>query len=509
MRLRIVPALVFTFAVPILTAAQTETEISRPSWSECATIIFDESQERVKHHHNPRYAIERLAWATPRFGRELGIARLRQLSELLRDFEDRLPTQNRAANDRYVNVHAHLAMFVQDADPKFRDELLQRAIVDADRALAEPKLWVPPPGTRVRGNSAGQWAADKQILSLNQRLWRILLEERGDENAALAKISAIVEEGRKFYYPSDARRNAGYFVVLELTRQAPKLLERLPPEVYRPEAATFEWQPPDVSKFRPIARVAWRQMPTESKVERIQVIQNAGVNSTNVAELLTLDEDAGLQALREFAPKLHRDDLDSLLLAVATVSPQATLLVYRFRGAPEGVGISIFKSLAQADADLALQEARKLNGETGHLAVANAIAGVAVHDWDRAKQLFDHPPSEMAKEIYARSLPAAMIRAHLASHPEAVGRIVEPAFRISFLGQCVEANYEFTGTFDGFEQLYLSLTDPGERDHICQIIAVRLSQEGNWCKAIDFLRRIESPAKFIDTAWPMLTASPR
>src|SRR4029078_942067 len=153
MRVHTAPVLIIAFFTPLATAGRTSTEVKQPSWIEFATTVLDEAQARIKEHRNPRYAIERLSWTVQKLGPEPGLARLRRLSVLLREIEGQLPTENRAADDEYVNAHAQLAFLVQDRDPPFREQLLRGAVVDADRALAEPKLWIPPPGPRVWDNA--------------------------------------------------------------------------------------------------------------------------------------------------------------------------------------------------------------------------------------------------------------------------------------------------------------------------------------------------------------------
>jgi hypothetical protein len=165
--------------------------------------------------------------------------------------------------------------------------------------------------------------------------------------------------------------------------------------------------------------------------------------------------------------------------------------------------------LAKVDADFALQEAQKLTGDAAYLALARIISRIAIDDWDRALQLYNNPPSDEAKQVFARSLPAAMIRNHLAAHPEATDRIFGSTSRTYYLGQAAEANYGMTGDLEGFERMFASLTDSAEQDHICLIMALRLNREGNRAKALELLRRIKSPDTFIDAAWQLLSANPR
>lgn len=123
---------------------------------------------------------------------------------------------------------AAMACHVAPHDEKLRDELLRKAIPLAKAALAEDRIWQPPPlppGWIPETDPKRYYQQCRQLLDFNVRVWETVIASSANMDAAAVALNAVVADARKAgSYGSD--RPASYRIhVLDGTgNMSPSLL---------------------------------------------------------------------------------------------------------------------------------------------------------------------------------------------------------------------------------------------------------------------------------------------
>ena len=161
--------------------------------------LLREATDRAARVDDPSSLLQGIAWAAPQLKK--GEA-LRVLEGVEKVYEQKVPHAARHSQ------WAALAVVVAPLDSAARDRYLRRAVVEADAALANEKLWRPrtvPPGAIPFQPPEEQAAQERQLLVFDRDLWAALLE--ADENKRAQRLIDLLHRTEK----------AGYFGSCERT----------------------------------------------------------------------------------------------------------------------------------------------------------------------------------------------------------------------------------------------------------------------------------------------------
>ena len=151
--------------------------------------LLREATDRAARVDGPWSLLQGIAWAAPSL--EKGEA-LRVLKGVEKVYEQKVPHAARHSQ------WAALAVVVAPLDTAARDRYLRRAVVEADAALTNEKLWRPrtvPPGSIPYWPPEEQAAEERQLLVFDRDLWAALLE--ADENKRAQRLIDLLHQTQK------------------------------------------------------------------------------------------------------------------------------------------------------------------------------------------------------------------------------------------------------------------------------------------------------------------------
>jgi hypothetical protein len=136
-----------------------------------------------------------------------------------------------------------LAALASPHDIKLRDELLILAIEEVKQLLADDGLWKAPPvppNATPYGNPQQAFDAQKTLLQLEVRLWRILLDNPTDRRKAIGQLRDLLASPEtRVCFPPCAVRSCGEDLRKYAANIDPALLLSAWPEADKEERANF------------------------------------------------------------------------------------------------------------------------------------------------------------------------------------------------------------------------------------------------------------------------------
>ena len=164
-----VVAIAFGLTLTVVATLAGEPDV--PAYQPHAVQILDSGLNGAWEMDDPRDHVESLLDTLARIDPQIACERIRVASDRIAGDMHWPPSRSR--------VQGRLAKLVAPHNKALRDEIIKRAILDAEDALAEDKLWfVPPPprGSTGWGDPRHSRAQEKKMLRLKVRLWTCLLE---------------------------------------------------------------------------------------------------------------------------------------------------------------------------------------------------------------------------------------------------------------------------------------------------------------------------------------------
>lgn len=489
----------FTYGSIVRAEATTQ-----PTWQEFAVKSLDLAEHRIDRHSDPRSGIPVLAQLSTGLDRPIALARIKRLAEFLRHLDDKLPDGD------YTSAWSFLARLVQYEDTQLRDLFLREAITDAERALAEPRLWMAQPlpiGTRSWSDPQIARDASRQFLALQHNLWLALLKREGDPAGAIQQMAAVLADARGagIMRGSDVVITFEQLILDELGLFDPVALKRLDPGSFDARAGKLtpdQWRTRHPGEFRPTPRKPLRGHDVTTTTREIAEIRRLGVSRENIEELFLLDQRAGLEELDRFIVTASPAELRAMTFPVARVSPIGLLRLYNRNSENKQLkpidklgNVRMFSILVLADPELAFREARSIESPEREVALGMIALGMKVHDAKRGQVLLDEfldgATIASRMQVIGSTQELDPTLTHFLANPEAISTLAPTDLRQAAQSAALRG-YEVTGSLAWMERANDVLKNPVHRDQVRRSIASRLTEDENWDAAMEVVRQMET-----------------